>query len=80
MIHAYYGVYDRAAKCYVHICESKNDETMARMCAVLAKDDKTFIGQAPEDFKAYKLADFDEDSGKFTSIEPVKVWEGKPNE
>lgn len=80
MNHAYYGIYDRAARCYVHITENKNDETMARMCATLAKDKNTFIGQSPEDFKAYHLADFNEDTGVFTSIEPKKVWEGKPNE
>lgn len=80
MIHQYYGVYDRAAKCYVHVCESKNDETMARMCATLAKDKNTFIGQAPEDFRADHLANFNEDDGVFISLEPTKVWEGKPNE
>lgn len=80
MIHPYYGVYDKAAKCYVHICESKNDNTMKRMCEALAKDKTTFIGQQPEDFTAYRLANFDEDTGQFESIEPEKVWEGRPNE
>lgn len=80
MIHQYYGIYDRAAKCYVHVTESKNNETMARMCAALAKDKSTFIGQAPEDFRADHLAQFNEDNGEFMSIEPEKVWEGKPNE
>ena len=80
MIHPYYGVYDKVAKCYVHITESRNDNTMARMCNVLAKDKTTFIGQSPEDYKAYHLANFDEDTGVFQPIEPEKVWEGKPNE
>ena len=56
------------------------NETMKRMCEALAKDKATFVGLAPEDFKAYHLADFNEDDGVFTSIEPEKVWEGKPNE
>lgn len=80
MIHPYYGVYDRVAKCYTYIGESKNDETFARMCNIMAKDEKTFIGQSPEDYKGYHLADFDEETGTFNSIEPEKVWEGKPNE
>lgn len=80
MIHKYYGIYDRAAKCYVHVTENKNDETMKRMCQVLAKDNNSFLGQAPEDFKAFHLANFDEDTGRFESIEPEKIWEGKPNE
>lgn len=80
MIHAYYGIYDRAAKCYVHVTEGKNNETVQRMCDVLAKDKTTFIGQKPEDFTAYHVADFDEDTGHFESVEPEKVWEGKPNE
>ena len=80
MIHNYYGIYDRVAKSYVHITESKNDKTMARMCEIMAKDEKTFIGATPEDFKAYHLANFNDETGVFESIEPEKVWEGKPNE
>lgn len=80
MIHGYYGIYDRVAKCYCYIGESKNKETFARMCAIMAKDEKTFLGQSPEDYKGYHVANFDDESGRFESIEPDKVWEGKPNE
>lgn len=80
MIHAYFGIYDRVAKCYCYIGESKSSETFTRMCNIMAKDEKTFLGQSPEDYKGYRLADFNDENGTFTSIEPEKVWEGKPNE
>lgn len=80
MKHGYYGIYDRVAKCYCYIGESKNDETFARMCNIMAKDEKTFLGQSPEDYKGYHIADFFDESGEFESMEPKKVWEGKPHE
>lgn len=76
----YFGIYDSVAKCYCYIGESKSSNTFARMCDIMAKDDKTFLGQAPEDYKGYKLATFDDENGKFESIEPEKIWEGKPHE
>lgn len=80
MVHEYYGIYDSVAKCYCYIGESKSNETFARMCAIMAKDEKTFLGQSPEDYKGYHIANFDDETGKFESIEPDKIWEGKPNE
>lgn len=80
MKHTYYAIYDRAAKCYVHVTESQTNETFTRMCDTLAKDKKTFIGVAPEDYKGYRVAEFDDESGMFIPNEPEKVWEGKPNE
>lgn len=80
MILKYYGIYDRVAKNYCYIGESKSNETFARMCEIMAKDDKTFLGQSPEDYKSYHIANFDDETGKFESIEPDKVWEGKPHE
>lgn len=76
----YFGIYDRVAKCYCYIGENKSAETFARMCNIMAKDDKTFLGQSPEDYKGYHLANFDDETGRFESIEPEKVWEGRPNE
>lgn len=67
------------AKCYAWVGESKNNGTFARMCNVMAKDEKTFIGQSPQDYTGRKLATFDDESGTFTN-ETEKVWEGKPNE
>lgn len=78
MKHIYYGIWDRAALKYVHISESVNDATMKRMCEVLAKDEKTFIGQKPDDFRCDKLATFDDENGAFDNILPVKIWEGRP--
>lgn len=80
MIHGYYGIYDRVAKCYCYIGESKSDETFARMCEIMAKDEKTFLGQSPEDYKGYHIANFNDETGSFESIEPDKVWEGKQHE
>ena len=80
MIHQYYGIYDRVAKCYCYIGENKSDTTFARMCEIMAKDKESFIGQSPEDYKAYHIANFNDETGEFKSIEPEKVWEGKPSE
>ena len=79
MKHNYYGVYDSVAKCYAWVGESKNDATFARMCNVMEKDEKTFIGQSPQDYTGYRLAEFEDVNGEFT-IDKEKVWEGKPNE
>ena len=75
----YYGVWDSVAKCYAWVGESKNDATFARMCNIMEKDEKTFIGQAPQDYTGYRLASFDDETGYFANNRE-KVWEGKPNE
>jgi hypothetical protein len=80
MIHNYYGIYDSVAKNYCYIGENKSNETFARMCNIMAKDEKTFLGQSPEDYKGYHIANFNDETGTFESIEPEKVWEGKPHE
>ena len=80
MIHGYYGIYDSVAKSYCYIGESKSDKTFARMCSIMEKDEKTFLGQSPEDYKGYHIANFNDETGQFESIEPDKVWEGKPHE
>lgn len=79
MKHNYYGIWDRVAKCYAWVGENKNDATFARMCNVMAKDEKTFIGQSPEDYTGFRLAVFEDELGTFTN-DTEKVWEGKPNE
>ena len=79
-MHTYFTIRDKVAKKYVHVCESENAETMARMCNVLARDDKTFIGQSPEDYVAYLCGYFDDETGTFVPAELTKVWEGKSNE
>lgn len=79
MEHLYYGLWDNVAKCYAWVGENKNNATFARMCNVMAKDEKTFVGQSPEDYTGYKLAKFNDESGEFIN-DKEKVWEGKPNE
>lgn len=79
MKHNYYGIWDNVAKCYAWVGENKNDATFARMCNVMAKDEKTFIGQSPQDYTGFKLAVFEDENGTFTN-DTEKVWEGKPNE
>ena len=79
MIHAYYGIYDRVAKCYAWVGESKNNETFARMCEVMANDKTNFIGQSPQDYTGYKLATFEDETGEFQNMND-KAWEGKPHE
>lgn len=79
MEHLYYGIYDSVARCYAWVGESKNNGTFARMCSTMAKDEKTFIGQAPGDYVGYRLASFNDETGEFYNGKE-KVWEGKPNE
>lgn len=79
MKHNYYGIWDSVAKCYAWVGENKNDATFARMCNVMEKDEKTFIGQSPQDYTGFKLAVFEDELGTFTN-DAEKVWEGKPNE
>lgn len=79
MKHSYYGIWDNVAKCYAWVGESKNNGTFARMCNVMAKDEKTFIGQSPQDYTGFKLADFEDELGTFKD-DTEKVWEGKPHE
>lgn len=79
MEHLYYGIWDKVAKCYAWVGESKSDATFARMCNVMAKDEKNFIGQTPGDYIGYRLAVFNDECGEFYNNKE-KVWEGKPNE
>ena len=79
MEHLYYGLWDSVAKCYAWVGENKNNATFARMCNVMAKDDKTFVGQSPEDYTGYNLAKFNDENGEFIN-DKEKVWEGKPHE
>lgn len=79
MEHLYYGIWDSVAKSYAWVGESKNNATFARMCNVMAKDEKTFIGQAPGDYIGYRLAAFNDETGEFSNCKE-KVWEGKPDE
>lgn len=79
MDHLYYGIWDNVAKCYAWVGESKNNATFARMCNVMEKDEKTFIGQSPQDYIGYQLAAFNDETGEFYNHKE-KVWEGKPNE
>jgi hypothetical protein len=79
MEHNYYGIWDDVAKCYAWVGESKNNATFARMCSVMEKDEKTFIGQSPQDYTGFKLAVFEDELGTFTNNKE-KVWEGKPHE
>lgn len=79
MEHLYFGILDNVAKCYAWVGESKNNATFARMCNIMAKDEKTFIGQSPEDYIGYQLATFNDENGEFVNSKE-KVWEGKPNE
>ena len=80
MKHMYFTIRDKVAKKFVHVSESENAETMARMCKTLERDDKTFIGQNPGDYVAYLCGYFDDETGMFEPAELVTVWEGKPNE
>ena len=80
MIHNYYTIRDKVAKKFVHVCESENDQTMARMCNILEKDEKSFIGQSAGDYVAYLCAKFNDENGEFEKVELTKVWEGKTNE
>lgn len=79
MEHLYYGIWDNVARCYAWVGESKNNATFARMCDVMAKDEKTFLGQAPGDYIGYRLAAFNDEAGEFYNNKE-KVWEGKPRE
>lgn len=79
MEHNYYGVWDNVAKCYAWVGESKNDATFARMCKVMEKDEKTFIGQSSQDYTGYRLATFNDETGTFNNNKE-KIWEGKTNE
>lgn len=65
--------------CLAWVGESKNDATFARMCNVMEKDEKTFIGQSPQDYTGFKLADFEDEMGTFQN-DKEKVWEGKQHE
>lgn len=79
MKHAYYGIWDDVAKTYAWVGENQNNATFARMCEYMARDEKTFIGQNPQDYTGYALADFDDEKGEFSNNKE-KVWEGKPHE
>ncbi len=76
----YYAIYDKVAKRYLNIFTDINNDTAARGFHNLEKDKSTMIGQNPEDYRLYKIAEWDETTGIFSENEPEKVCDGGMNE
>lgn len=81
MNHNYYAIFDKAAGKHVHVFESDNDKTAARMFHIMEENPESFIGVKPEDYILNFAGYFDDISGSFGSNGVThKVCEGKPKD
>lgn len=68
MKHRIFSIRDTKAEFYYTPFAQKTLGEAERSFSDLAANDKTSIGQHPEDFDLYYLGDFDDQSGKFEPL------------
>lgn len=59
------SVFDKKAESWSFPVQADNKLTAIRMFADLVSDNRTLVGQHPEDFDLYELGEFDVTSGGF---------------
>jgi len=63
-----YSIYDSKCEFYTQPFMVRAKGEAIRAFSDLANDDKTQVGQHPEDFTLFQLATFDENTGKYESL------------
>lgn len=66
-------VFDRKTSSFQNPMTYKHVGDAIRDFDTVKKDDKTKIGQHPEDFELYKIGEFNEDNGEITPIKPLQL-------
>lgn len=71
-----YSVYDVKVQAYSTPFFSVNDSTAFRSFSQLRNDPATQVNQFPDDFRLYRLGDFDDSSGLLVAqVPPVLIQE-----
>jgi len=67
-----YSIFDIKAKVYGNPFYMSHNGEAQRAFGDLVKDQQSTVSKHPEDYQLFKLATFDNVSGKFTPINPVE--------
>jgi len=67
-----FSVRDNKLSSYSRLFPEQAEINAVRAISVAANDKATQIGQFPEDFDLYQVAEFDDVTGQVTPIEPPK--------
>lgn len=73
MIQKVFAVRDSKAVAFMQPFFSGANGAAIRAFADAANDGKSPIAMHPEDYNLYELGDFDDNSGEFTSLTPIKM-------
>jgi len=64
-----YVIYDAKAKLYNFPFQFLNDNVALRSCSEIVSDPNSKIAMHPADFYMFKIADYDDETGKFDILE-----------
>jgi len=67
-----YSVFDSKAKFFVKPFYCANDMVALRLFASAASDRALDIGKFPTDFSLFHVGEWDDDSGTFTQVSPLR--------
>lgn len=70
-----FAVYDSKVKTYMNPHHFKTVGEAVRTWVDIVNDTQTLIGRHPEDYTLMELADYDEETGKFTN-QPTPISHG----
>lgn len=73
MIVRYYSVYDKAVGAYLPPFAARQKMEAIRSFADAVGDDKHQFNRHADDYVLFELGEFDDASGRFSSVEPVRV-------
>lgn len=73
MILQVYSVYDKAVNAFMQPFYARSAGEAIRSFTELANDGATNVSRYPLDYVLFRLGDFDDNSGLFTSGEPARL-------
>lgn len=68
-----YSVLDKAVGAFLPVFWARSKGEALRMFLQACKDEKSQFAAQASDYVLYKLGDFDDNSGMFTSVEPERL-------
>lgn len=69
----FYAIYDKVRETFSLVMEQQDDAVALRTLAMEVKNERSFIGNFPDDYDLYKIASYDEKTGKFENLDIPKL-------
>lgn len=69
----FYSIYDKISERYNLVIEQQDDAQALRTLAMECKNPQSFIRNFIDDYDLYKIATYDETTGKFTNLDIPKL-------